>query len=154
MIIEYEPIGIIHSPFQSLEDMPKQPKEAAGTTGSVELLPKYLDGLKDLEGFSHIILIYHLHRSNGYELQVLPFRDTVRRGLFSTRAPVRPNPIGLSTVRLLGIEENVIHIENPDILDNTPLLDIKPHVPEFDSVEKVNVGWLENVQRKHGAKIR
>lgn len=143
MKIEYEPIGVIHSPFTELEGMPVQPTGASGTPGTVELLPQYREGLKDLEGFSYIILLYHFHRSHGFELQVVPFLDRQTRGLFATRAPRRPNPIGLSVVKLLDIRDNVLHVENIDIVTGTPLLDIKPYVPEFDGPTAARAGWYE-----------
>lgn len=141
--IEYTPIGVIHTPFQHPEGMPIQPSGAAGVRGSVDLDPRYADGLKDLDGFSHLILIYHCHRSEGYDLVVTPFLDQQAHGVFATRAPRRPNPIGLSTVRLLEIRENRLHIENVDMLDGTPLLDIKPAVPEFEPGAPWKLGWLE-----------
>jgi tRNA-Thr(GGU) m(6)t(6)A37 methyltransferase TsaA len=143
MKIEYRPIGVIHSPFAELEGMPIQPAGASGTQGTVELFPEYREGLKDLEGFSHIILLYHFHRSQGFDLQVIPFLDCKPRGLFATRAPRRPNPIGLSVVKLLDIRGGTLQIENIDILDGTPLLDIKPYVPEFDGPTAARTGWLE-----------
>ena len=140
--VRYKPIGIIHSPFKDIEGMPIQPSGAQGIAGTVEIEPAYADGLKDLEGFSHIILLYHFHLSKGYSLEVKPFLDNALRGVFSTRAPRRPNAMGLSVVRLLRIEGSVLHIEDVDIVDGTPLLDIKPYVPEFDVREVVKTGWL------------
>ena len=142
MDIEYQPIGVIHSPFTKLDDMPIQPAGAAGIIGSVEVFPEYAPGLDDLDGFSHIILLYHFHRSSGFKLHVVPFLDNNKRGLFATRAPRRPNPIGMSVVRLLKIEDRIIRVENVDILTGTPLLDIKPYVPEFDEQRDVQTGWL------------
>lgn len=146
MTIKFSPIGIIHSPFTELEGMPIQPAGAEGVQGSIEIYPEFQEGLRDLDGFSHIILLYHLHRSEGYKLTVTPFLDTQQRGLFSTRAPRRPNPIGLSVVRLTGIDGNILHIENVDILDGTPLLDIKPYIPAFEPDAELRVGWVENAQ--------
>lgn len=141
--IKYKPIGIIHSPFKKPEGVPIQSIVAKGISGKVEIFPEYVNGLKDLEGFSHIILIYHFHLSKKASLKVKPFMDKELRGVFSTRSPSRPNPIGISIVRLIKIEENILHIQDVDIIDETPLLDIKPYVPEFD-VRKVNsIGWLE-----------
>lgn len=147
MVVKYKPIGIVHSPFSSLEGMPIQPAGAAGIQGTVEVLPEYQDGLKDLEGFSHIILLYHFHRSTDFMLEVIPFLDSESRGVFATRAPRRPNPIGLSVVKLQKIEDNILHIENVDMLDGTPLLDVKPYVPEFDEQVSVRTGWLERAGR-------
>jgi tRNA-Thr(GGU) m(6)t(6)A37 methyltransferase TsaA len=143
MKIEYQPIGIVHSPFTTLENMPIQPAGAAGIAGRVELFPEYEEGLEDLAGFSHIILIYHFHRSKGFNLRVVPFLDCKPRGLFATRAPRRPNPIGLSVVKLVKITGLILHIANVDLLDKTPVLDIKPYVPEFDHLTSIRVGWLE-----------
>ena len=143
MEISYRPIGVIHSPFTDIEGMPIQPTGAPGIRGTVEVFPEFAEGLKDLEGFSHIILLYHFHRVQGAKLVATPFMDSQPHGVFATRAPKRPNPIGLSIVRLLSIEKNVLHIENVDILDGTPLLDIKPYVPEFDQPRVDRVGWLE-----------
>ena len=129
MSIKYKAIGIIRSPFITLEGMPVQAKAAKGIKGTVEITGKFRDALKDLDGFSHIYLIYHLHKAKGYTNQVIPFLDNRPRGLFATRAPRRPNPIGLSVVKLTGISGNMLEIENVDVLDGTPLLDIKPYVP-------------------------
>jgi tRNA-Thr(GGU) m(6)t(6)A37 methyltransferase TsaA len=143
MKIEFTPIGIIHSPFKEPEGMPIQPPGAAGSKGTVEVFEDFRSGLKDLDGFSHIILLYHFHRSYGFNLHVVPFIDSEERGLFATRAPKRPNPIGLSVVQLDRIKDGVLYIRNVDILDDTPLLDIKPYVPEFDAQKEVRTGWLE-----------
>jgi tRNA-Thr(GGU) m(6)t(6)A37 methyltransferase TsaA len=147
MKIEFTPIGIIHSPFMVPEGMPIQPTGAAGIKGTVEVFENFHAGLKDLDGFSHIILLYHFHRSHGLNLHVVPFMDSEPRGLFATRAPKRPNPIGISVVQLDKIKDGVLHIQNVDILDGTPLLDIKPYVPEFDAQVEVRTGWLENVRK-------
>ena len=137
------PIGRIHTPFSEKKGMPIQPSGAEGVAGSITVFPEYQAGLADLNGFSHIILLYVFNRSEGFSLNVVPFMDTEERGVFATRAPRRPNPIGLSVVRLHRIEDGVLHIENVDILDGTPLLDIKPYVPDFDPGSDVRVGWLE-----------
>jgi tRNA-Thr(GGU) m(6)t(6)A37 methyltransferase TsaA len=126
--------------------MPIQPAGAAGIRGNVEIFHEFAAGLKDLEGFSHIILLYHLHEAEGARLVVTPFMDAEPRGVFATRAPRRPNAIGLSTVELVEVRENVLTVENVDMLDGTPLLDIKPYVPEFDQRERCRVGWLERVR--------
>lgn len=147
MGIECKAIGTIHTPFHTLEGMPIQPTAAIGVQGTVEVFPEYEEGLQDLDGFSHLILLYHFHLSQGYNLRVVPFMDSRTRGLFATRAPRRPNPIGLSIVRLLKVEDRRLYVENIDVLDNTPLLDIKPYVPTFDAQEQVKCGWLENESR-------
>jgi len=143
MTVEFRPIGVIHTPFTRLEGMPIQPVGAAGAAGTVEVFSEYQPGLADLEGFSHVILLYCFHRARGYDLRVVPFLDAAPRGLFATRAPKRPNPLGLSVVRLEGIRDGVLHIRDVDILDGTPLLDIKPYVPAFDAPTDVRAGWLE-----------
>ena len=143
-MMEIKPIGIIRTPFTELEGMPIQPKGATGVKGTVELFHDFQAGLKDIDGFSHIILIYMFHRCQGFNLQVVPFMDTTSRGVFATRAPKRPNPIGLSVVQLDRIENGILHVLNVDILNGTPLLDIKPFVPGFDCPQDVRTGWLEN----------
>lgn len=142
----YNPIGIIHTPFNNLEGMPIQPIGAIGIKGTIELKEEFVEGLQDLDGFSHIILIYHFHLVKGFSLKVIPFMDNEQRGIFSTRAPKRPNPIGISVVRLTKIEGGILHVENMDILDGTPLLDIKPFVSEFDAPEGDRIGWLRGAQ--------
>ena len=139
---QYRSIGVIHSPFDKPEGMPIQPVGARGTKGTVDVQAEYEDGLKDLDGFSHIILIYHFHLSEGHSLQVKPFLDDTPRGIFAVRAPRRPNPIGISVVRLERVEGSRLHISSVDIVDGTPLLDIKPYVPGFDAVEDARIGWL------------
>ena len=148
MTLKLSPIGTIESPFKELKGMPIQPTGAGDAEGRILLDETFVEGLSDLEGFSHIILLYWFHRSKGYALKVKPFMDDEFRGLFATRAPRRPNPIGLSVVRLLGIEHNVLHIRGVDVVDGTPLLDIKPYVPKFDAVETVSTGWLEKNAQK------
>jgi tRNA-Thr(GGU) m(6)t(6)A37 methyltransferase TsaA len=146
--IKYRPIGIIHSPFKEPKGTPIQPSAAAGIEGIVHVFPEYADGLKDLAGFSHIILLYHFHLSKKTSLEVKPYMDEQRRGVFATRAPSRPNPIGISVVPLVKIERNVLHVRNIDIVDNTPLLDIKPYVPDFDMKDVERTGWLEKSVHK------
>jgi tRNA (adenine37-N6)-methyltransferase len=137
------PIGTIRTPFTEKSGMPIQPVFSQ-ETGRVEVFPEYAEGLQDLEGFSHIILIYALARSSGYSLRVKPFLDDVARGLFATRHPCRPNPIGLSIVRLLSRGDDVLEVEGIDVLDGTPLLDIKPYVPDFDLKGDARSGWYDN----------
>jgi tRNA (adenine37-N6)-methyltransferase len=151
--IVFHPIGIIHSPFTRVADMPIQPKGAIGIRGRIELFPEFADGLKDLGGFSHIFLLYHFHRAAAFRLRVVPFLDREERGVFATRAPARPNPIGLSVVHLLGVRANDLEVENLDVLDGTPLLDIKPYVPEFDDWKVESTGWLAS-RRRRAAKMR
>lgn len=143
--ITFSTIGIIHSPHQQKEKTPIQPVYAEGINGRVEVFPEYVDALKDLEGFSHIYLVYYFHQCQQVKLTVKPFLEDVERGLFSTRAPFRPNPIGISIVRLNKIEGNILFIDNIDALDGTPLLDIKPYSARFDRFEDVSSGWQDNI---------
>lgn len=149
MKIEYTPIGIVHSPFKDLNSIPRQASIAKGSKATVEIYPEYQGGLKDLDGFSHIILLCHFHKVSGYSLEVVPPIDTQSRGLFATWSPKRPNPIGLSVVQLDAINKNNLMISNLDILDGTPVLDIKPYFREFDSDEKIRTGWLGKVKRQN-----
>jgi tRNA-Thr(GGU) m(6)t(6)A37 methyltransferase TsaA len=134
------------------EGMPIQPPGGAGVVGSVEIFPDYVEGLKDLEGFSHVILIYHFHRVTTSELTVIPFMDNEPRGVFSTRAPKRPNAIGLSVVKLNNIRGGELEIENVDILDGTPLLDLKPYIPEVDHQPADRIGWLADAKDRFSRK--
>ena len=146
MKVVYKPIGVIHSTFNNLEEMPIQPSSEASKPGTVEIYSEFAEGLKDLEGFSHIYLIYHLHKMRQPRLLVTPFLDEAPHGIFATRAPSRPNPIGLSVVRIVSLEGNLIHVDQLDILNKTPLLDIKPYVPDFENVHSVRIGWLDQVK--------
>jgi tRNA-Thr(GGU) m(6)t(6)A37 methyltransferase TsaA len=141
--IVMNPIGVIHTPFKTLEGMPIQPIGAEQIKGQVVLDLQFMEGLADIEGFSHLILIYAFHQSKGFQLKVKPFLDDRMRGLFATRAPRRPNPVGLSIVELLRREENMLHVSKIDVVDGTPLLDIKPYVPAFDSPNATAIGWLD-----------
>ena len=149
-LLNLKPIGFIKTSFKTKEGMPIQPTGAKGIKGTVEIDSQYSDGLKDLDGFSHVILIYHFHLTKTYELIVKPFMDDQLHGIFSTRAPKRPNPIGLSVVKLNKMEGNILHIENIDVLDGTPLLDIKPFIPDVDSPDVQKLGWLEGKSNKMG----
>ncbi len=142
--VQLKPIGIIHTPFKEQKGTPIQPKRGKGIEGTIEIFPEYVEGLADLDGFSHIYLIFHLDRSEGFKLKVIPYLDDVERGVFATRAPRRPNPIGLSIVKLNRIEGSILYIEDIDILDGTPLLDIKPYVHNFDEPQDYRIGWLED----------
>jgi tRNA-Thr(GGU) m(6)t(6)A37 methyltransferase TsaA len=146
--ITYKPIGVIHSPFHEPKGTPIQPPAALGVEGRVVLDPAYVDGLKDLDGFSHLILIYHFHLSKQSSLQVKPFMDDEPHGVFAMRGPSRPNALGFSIVRLEAVEGNVLRIKDVDIVDGTPIFDIKPYVPQFDVRDETRIGWLEkNVQK-------
>ena len=138
-----EPIGVIKSPHTRIENMPIQPRGAADIAGTVVLDPTYTEGLADLEGFSHIYLIYIFHRAERIAMKVVPFMDECERGIFATRSPLRPNPIGLSIVELVGIDQNILKIRGVDMLDGTPLLDIKPYCESFDAVAESRSGWLK-----------
>ncbi len=143
MDFRMKPIGIIHTPFSKKGETPIQPSRS-NEEGRVEVFPEYAEGLDDVGGFSRIMLIYAFHRSEGFRLKVRPFLDKKERGLFATRAPRRPNPIGVSEVRLLGKEGNTLKVSGVDMLDNTPLLDIKPCIPGFTGGEKAEkIGWLK-----------
>jgi tRNA-Thr(GGU) m(6)t(6)A37 methyltransferase TsaA len=146
--ISYIPIGIIHSPFKESKGTPIQYSAAKDVEGTIDIFPEYLDGLDSLSGFSHIILIYHFHHAKKHSLKVIPFMDNKEHGVFSTRAPMRPNHIGFSIVKLDSVDNNILRISGLDILDGTPLLDIKPYVPEFDHIEANRTGWLEKNVKK------
>jgi tRNA-Thr(GGU) m(6)t(6)A37 methyltransferase TsaA len=143
MDYQMHPIGIIHSPFTDKSQTPIQASRSQ-VTGFVEIYPEFAEGLQDLEGFSHIILLYVFHESIGYSLRVKPFLDDQERGLFATRYPARPNPIGFSVVRLISQIGSVLEVEGVDMLDGTPLLDIKPYVPDFDIRTDARSGWYES----------
>lgn len=137
-----QPIGTIRTPFSRLEDMPIQPRGGEKVIGTIEILDQYAEGLSDLDGFSHIYLIYHFHQAKRTALTVTPFMDSSPRGVFATRSPLRPNHIGLSIVRLLHIDDNILTVQGIDILDKTPLFDIKPYIHAFDGVEESRSGWM------------
>ncbi len=142
--IIYAPIGVVHTEFDNIEGMPIQPIGAEGCEGKIEIFPEFVGGLKDLDGFSHILIIYHFHLIKGHSLEVKPFMDDCLRGVFATRAPMRPNPIGVSVVRLMGIRDNFVLIQDVDVVNGTPLLDIKPFVDALDNREATRNGWLTN----------
>jgi tRNA (adenine37-N6)-methyltransferase len=143
--IPFHPIGVVRTPFGTPEGTPIQPPGGAAAEGEIVLFPEYAPGLADLDGFSHLILLYHCHRCGPPPegLKVTPFLDRTERGLFATRAPSRPNSIGLSIVRLISVDGRRVRIREVDIVDGTPLLDIKPYVPKFDRRDEVRTGWLE-----------
>ncbi len=147
--ITIEPIGIIHTPFRKHSGSPIQPAMADGGEGAVEVYERYSAGLSDLDGFDRIWLVFHLDRAAPppNDMMLVPYRDTVKRGLFSTRAPCRPNPVGISPVRLLAVEDNILRVGEIDILDGTPLLDIKPYSPRFDCFPDARAGWLDDIRR-------
>lgn len=142
-LIRYQPIGTIHSPFPDVQGMPIQAAFTQGVEGTVVLDEDYADGLDGLDSFSHVILIYHFHLSEGYQLRVRPFLGEEMHGVFATRGPRRPNAIGISVVRLDRVEGRKLHVSGLDIVDGTPVLDIKPYVPQFDDRGDARIGWLE-----------
>lgn len=143
--VTYAPIGVIHTSHTEAERVPIQPIFAKDCPGQVEVFPEYAEGLRDLDAFTHVILIYHFHKAGTPLLKVQPYTDDTPRGVFATRHPRRPNPIGFSVTRLERVEGNTVFVKGADILDGTPLLDIKPYVPRFDQVENARGGWTETV---------
>ena len=151
--ISYNPIGVIHSPFIEAINVPIQASVAKGIKGTVEVYAEYAEGLTDLDGFSHIILLYHLNLIKSAPLMVKPFLDDNLHGVFATRSPARPNPIGISIVRLTKIIKNTLQVEDLDIVDGTPLLDIKPYVPKFDNRRTNQIGWFNrNINKLENAR--
>ena len=144
--VTIDPIGVIHSPFRTLENMPIQPKGAAEAIGVAEVWPRFAEGLADLDGFSHIYLLYYFHRAGDTRLLVKPFLDTVPRGVFATRAPVRPSRLGLSIVELVAVEGTRVTVRGIAALDGTPLLDIKPYIEQFDHPAESRSGWMQAKQ--------
>jgi tRNA-Thr(GGU) m(6)t(6)A37 methyltransferase TsaA len=143
-----EYIGVIHTPFTSLRDMPIQPVGARDVEGEVVVEERFAPGLKDLDGFSHIYLLYFFHAANRIELEVVPFMDSARHGVFATRSPLRPAHLGLSVVELLAVDGNRLRVRGVDILDGTPLLDIKPYIPQFDHRPEATSGWMKASQEE------
>jgi tRNA-Thr(GGU) m(6)t(6)A37 methyltransferase TsaA len=147
MNINLKQIATIRSPFCNLEKMPVQPRGAKNTYATIEFKKEFQEGLKDLDGFSHLYLIYYFHKVKEHKLSVIPFNDNTNtpRGVFSTRTPMHPNSIGLSVVELVSVEDNIVTIKGVDILDGTPLLDIKPYIENFDKIEgKTKSGWMKS----------
>ena len=140
--VTFRPIGVVRTPFTDIDGMPVQPTAAIGTPGRIELDPAFAEGLADVDGFSHLVLLYHLHEVRASRLTVTPFLDIRSHGIFATRSPARPNPIGLSTVRVVAVGASTIEIEDVDMLDGTPLLDMKPYVPAFDDRPGASIGWF------------
>lgn len=147
-VVTFRPIGVIRSEHRRAEETPIQPRYAPGCLGRIELQAEFADGLDDLEGFSHLYLIYVLHRAGPMQLRVRPFLQDVDRGIFATRAPVRPNPIGLSLVRLVAREGAILRVDGIDVLDGTPLLDLKPYAPRYDAVENARGGWTDAIDEE------
>jgi len=141
--IQMETIGIIHSPFTELRGMPVQSLGVQSAEGNVVINEAYAEGLADLGGFSHIYLVYHFHKATRTEVRVVPYMDTEKRGVFATRSPLRPAHIGISVVELLNVSGNVLTVRGLDVLDGTPLIDIKPYVPQFDCWQNATSGWMK-----------
>ena len=141
--ITMNPIGVVHSPYRGLQNMPVQGIFKPEVTAWVELKEEYGNGLKDLDGFSHAILIYYFHKSRQEFIQGSPFLEDERHGIFAIRSPYRPNHLGLSVVRIIAVDKYKLHFSDVDVLDQTPVLDIKPYVKYFDVRDNVVSGWLD-----------
>uniref|UniRef100_UPI003217421D tRNA (N6-threonylcarbamoyladenosine(37)-N6)-methyltransferase TrmO n=1 Tax=uncultured Draconibacterium sp. TaxID=1573823 RepID=UPI003217421D len=152
--VELKIIGKISTPHKSIENIPVQAVGGKNYTGIAELVPELAEGLKSLEGFSHMILLFHLHKISGYDLILKPFMDDKLHGVFATRSPKRPSPIGLSTVKILKVEDNKIYFEGADMLDGSPLIDIKPYFRNVDNFPDAVSGWLENKDKNIAEKTR
>ena len=143
MSITYTPIGYFDTPHKDVQGMPIQPSGARGIKGSISILPEYWPAFADLDGFSHVIVLYHFHAVKGFETTVTPFLDNTAHGLFATRTPKRPNPIGLSVMQLVAVRDGKLELENVDVLHGTPVLDVKPYVPDFDVWSVDRIGWMD-----------
>jgi tRNA (adenine37-N6)-methyltransferase len=152
-VIGYKPVGVIRSEHHTAEETPIQPTYAKGCRGRAEIFPEFAKGLQDLDGFSHVYLIYHFHQSGSVRLTVRPVLQDVEWGVFATRAPCRPNAIGLSEVELVSREGNVLHLDGVDILDATPLLDIKPYTARFDCIVTTRNGWQDEVDEETARRL-
>jgi tRNA-Thr(GGU) m(6)t(6)A37 methyltransferase TsaA len=146
--ITFKPIGIIYTPYSKKEGTPIQGCFAPGNKGFIELYPEYEDGLQDIQGFSHLILLYYFHKAEGCSLLTKPFLDEDEKGIFAIRHFNRPNPLSLSVVKLIRVRDNILDIESVDMLDGTPLLDLKPYVPQFDIKEDAKDGWYHNASER------
>ncbi|MFC1502246.1 tRNA (N6-threonylcarbamoyladenosine(37)-N6)-methyltransferase TrmO [bacterium] len=150
MTIHFNPIGVIHTPFKKPQGIPIQGALRPDKKGQVEIFPAFSEGLKDVDGFSHLILLYHFHQVDGYSLVSRPFLDDTPRGVFSIRGPRRPNPIGMTVVQLIKVENNILYVAGVDMVDGTPLLDIKPYLPDIDAHKATRLGWMGNKLRTIG----
>ena len=148
--IQFHPVGVIHTPFLKPQGVPIQGALRPDKKGHVEIFSEYRDGLKDVEGFSHLILLYHFHLVEGYQLISRPFLDKTPRGVFSIRGPRRPNPIGMTVVQLLKVEKGILHVGGVDMVNGTPLLDIKPYFPDIDAHKATRLGWMGNKLKTAG----
>ena len=150
-VFMYKPVGIIRTPFKQQEGTPIQASMASEANGSIEVFPEFVEGLLDIEGFSHLHLIYPFHQIKQGALKVIPYLDVVEHGIFATRAPKRPNPIGISVIQLLSVSGNILKIKGVDMLDGTPILDIKPYIPSLDQYQTEKIGWYKNRLKKNEA---
>jgi tRNA-Thr(GGU) m(6)t(6)A37 methyltransferase TsaA len=148
MEMKFKAIGIIHSPYKTVENMPVQTSASKNVEAEIEIFDQYKEGLSDLDGFSHIYVIFFLNMVREPKLKVIPFLDTVERGIFATRSPARPNPVGLSLAELVSVKGNRIIIRGVDMLDGSPVIDIKPYVPDFEICDNVKKGWFEGKTHK------
>ncbi len=144
-VVSYKPIGILRTPHTISKKTPIQPVYAKGIRAKAIIHQQYVDGLQDIEGFSHVVLIYHLHKAKEPHLIIKPYMQDIFRGVFATRSPHRPNPIGMSVVKLIRHDGNVLEVEDIDILDDTPLLDIKPYIARFDILPDIRSGWQQEI---------
>jgi tRNA-Thr(GGU) m(6)t(6)A37 methyltransferase TsaA len=142
-IVKYKPIGVIHSPFKGQGGIPRQAAGVPDVTATIEIFDEYIEGLADLDGFSHIVIIFHLHLVQKGSLKTHPPWEGKEHGVFATCSPYRPNPIGVSICRLNSIERNVLNISGVDMADGTPVLDIKPYIPDLNPTKQIRLGWLE-----------
>lgn len=148
-----ESIGVVHSPFREATGTPIQPFAARGACGTVEIFEPFAEGLRDLEEFQRVWVIFWCHRAGAARLTVVPYRDVLPHGVFATRSPARPNPIGMSSVRLLGIDGRRLHVAELDLLDGTPVLDVKPYVSQYDSYPEQRCGWLDRAGPRHDTRV-
>jgi tRNA-Thr(GGU) m(6)t(6)A37 methyltransferase TsaA len=152
MEFKLKPIGVIHSPFKRNEDVNVKkfadPQGFDQIQGELEIFNEYVEGLKDTEGFSHLIVIYVFHKSEGYQLQTKPFLDDKLRGVFSTRTPHRPNPLGMTVVKILERDGNILKVSGIDMLEGSPILDIKPYTSR-DQKSLIRLGWLEDKMKRN-----
>lgn len=148
MEMKFKAIGIIHSPYKTVENMPVQTSASKNVEAEIEIFDQYKEGLSDLDGFSHIYVIFFLNMVGEPKLKVIPFLDTVERGIFATRSPARPNAVGLSLAELVSVKGNRIIIRGVDMLDGSPVIDIKPYVPDFEICDNVKKGWFEGKTHK------
>ncbi len=144
MEIKFKPIGILHTPFKETTGIPRQAAGAKDVKGELEVFPEYSPGLKDLQDFSHIVIVFNFHKVIAPSLKAHPPWDDKSHGVFATRSPYRPNPIGVSVVKLESVKDNILHITGIDMADGTPVLDIKPYIPDLNPEGKIRLGWLEN----------